>query len=62
MPVVKLIASGFDRVRRRDDRASGVNFAGPASVGDSFALSLRAGFHRMTSRLEVATGLLLLIP
>jgi membrane protein HdeD len=42
--------------------ASGVNFAGPASVGESFALRLPAGFHRMTGGLEVATGLLLLIP
>lgn len=43
--------------------AGGVNFAGPAPVRESFARwGYPAGFHRVTGGLEVATGLLLLIP
>lgn len=43
--------------------AGGVNFAGPASVRASFVRwGYPAGFHRVTGGLEVATGLLLLIP
>jgi uncharacterized membrane protein YphA (DoxX/SURF4 family) len=43
--------------------AGGVNFAGSASVRQSFARwGYPAGFHRVTGALEVATGLLLLIP
>lgn len=43
--------------------AGGVNFVGPASVRASFAhWGYPAGFHRVTGGLEVATGLLLLIP
>src|SRR6516225_30274 len=40
-----------------------VNFVGPRSVRDSFARwGYPAGFHRVTGGLEVAAGLLLLIP
>ena len=40
-----------------------VNFFGPKSVRDSFARwGYPAGFHRVTGELEVAAGLLLLIP
>ncbi len=43
--------------------AGAVNFIGPHSVRDSFARwGYRAGFHRVTGGLEVAVGLLLLIP
>jgi uncharacterized membrane protein YphA (DoxX/SURF4 family) len=43
--------------------AGGVNFAGPAPVRESFARwGYPADFHRVTGGLEVATGLLLLIP
>lgn len=43
--------------------AGGVNFAGPSSVRESFARwGYPAGFHRVTGGLEVAAGLLLLIP
>ena len=40
-----------------------VNFVGPQSVRDSFARwGYPTGFHRVTGGLEVAAGLLLLIP
>ena len=40
-----------------------VNFVGPKSVRDSFARwGYPTGFHRVTGGLEVAAGLLLLIP
>jgi len=40
-----------------------VNFAGPASVRESFARwGYPAGFHRVTGGLEVVVGLLLLVP
>jgi uncharacterized membrane protein YphA (DoxX/SURF4 family) len=42
--------------------AGGVNFAGHASVRESFARWGYPGFHRVTGGLEVATGLLLLVP
>jgi uncharacterized membrane protein YphA (DoxX/SURF4 family) len=43
--------------------AGGVNFAGPASVRESFARwGYPTGFHRVTGGLEVVAGLLLLIP
>ncbi len=43
--------------------AGAVNFVGPQSVRDSFACwGYPAGFHRVTGGLEVAAGLLLLIP
>jgi membrane protein HdeD len=43
--------------------AGAVNFVGPGSVRDSFARwGYPAGFHRVTGGLEVAAGLLLLIP
>lgn len=43
--------------------AGGVNFAGPSSVRASFARwGYPAGFYRVTGGLEVAAGLLLLIP
>jgi uncharacterized membrane protein YphA (DoxX/SURF4 family) len=43
--------------------AGAVNFVGPQSVRDSFARwGYPASFHRVTGGLEVAAGLLLLIP
>jgi len=43
--------------------AGGVNFASPSSVRKSFARwAYPARFHRLTGGLEVAAGLLLLIP
>jgi uncharacterized membrane protein YphA (DoxX/SURF4 family) len=43
--------------------AGAVNFVGPGSVRHSFARwGYPAGFHRVTGGLEVAAGLLLLIP
>ena len=43
--------------------AGAANFAGPSSVRESFARwGYPAGFHRVTGGLEVAAGLLLLIP
>ena len=64
MSLVKLIAIGLPIVLGVVMiGAGGVNFAGPASVRESFARwGYPAGFHRVTGGLEVATGLLLLIP
>lgn len=43
--------------------AGAVNFAGPNTVRESFARwGYPSGFHRLTGGLEVAAGLLLLIP
>ncbi|WP_158811787.1 DoxX family protein [Beijerinckia sp. L45] len=43
--------------------AGAVNVAGPASIRKSFARwGYPAGFHRITGGLEIAAGLLLLIP
>jgi membrane protein HdeD len=43
--------------------AGGANFAGPPLVRESFARwGYPAGFHRVTGGLEVAAGLLLMIP
>jgi len=64
MPVVKLISVGLPiALGVVMIGAGGVNFAGPASVRESFARwGYPAGFHRVTGGLEVAAGLLLLIP
>jgi uncharacterized membrane protein YphA (DoxX/SURF4 family) len=64
MPVVKLIAVGLPIVLGVVMIGAGVaNFAGSASVRESFARwGYPAGFHRVTGGLEVAAGLLLLIP
>ncbi|HUC67767.1 MAG TPA: DoxX family protein [Stellaceae bacterium] len=64
MPIVKLIVGGLPiALGVVMIGAGGVNFAGPASVRQSFARwGYPAGFHRVTGGLEVATGLLLLIP
>ncbi|MGI4747008.1 MAG: DoxX family protein [Janthinobacterium lividum] len=64
MPFVELIAVGLPIVLGVVMiGAGGVNFTGPASVRTSFAhWGYPAGFHRVTGGLEVATGLLLLIP
>jgi uncharacterized membrane protein YphA (DoxX/SURF4 family) len=64
MPFVELIAIGLPIVLGVVMiGAGGVNFAGPASVRKSFKhWGYPAGFHRVTGGLEVAAGLLLLIP
>ena len=64
MPIVKLIAVGLPiALGVVMIGAGGVNFAGPASVRESFARwGYPAGFHRVAGGLEVAAGLLLLIP
>jgi membrane protein HdeD len=64
MPVVKLIAFGLPIALGVVMIGAGVaNFVGSASVRESFARwGYPAGFHRVTGGLEVAAGLLLLIP
>jgi uncharacterized membrane protein YphA (DoxX/SURF4 family) len=64
VPVVNLIAVGLPiALGVVMIGAGGVNFAGPASVRESFARwGYPAGFHRVTGGLEIAAGLLLLIP
>jgi uncharacterized membrane protein YphA (DoxX/SURF4 family) len=64
MLVAKLIAAGLPIALGVAMIGPGVaNFAGPASVRESFACwGYPAGFHRVTGGLEVAAGLLLLIP
>lgn len=64
MPVVKLIAVGLPIVLGVVMIGAGVaNFVGSASVRQSFARwGYPSGFHRVTGGLEVAAGLLLLIP
>ncbi|WP_428393330.1 DoxX family protein [Lichenicoccus sp.] len=64
MPVVKLMTAGLPiALGAVMIGAGGVNFAGPASIRKSFAdWGYPAGFHRVTGGLEVAAGLLLLIP
>ena len=64
MSLVKLIAIGLPIVLGVVMiGAGGVNFAGPASVRASFARwGYPAGFHSVTGGLEIAAGLLLLIP
>ena len=64
MPVVKLIAVGLPiALGVVMIGAGGVNFTGPVAVRASFARwGYPAGFHRLTGGLEVAAGLLLLIP
>ena len=64
MPIVNLIADWLPIVLGVVMiGAGGVNFAGASSVRESFARwGYPAGFHRVTGGLEVAAGLLLLIP
>lgn len=64
MPVVKMIAVGLSIALGVVMIGAGVvNFAGSETVRDSFARwGYPAGFHRVTGGLEVAAGLLLLIP
>jgi uncharacterized membrane protein YphA (DoxX/SURF4 family) len=64
MPVVKLIAVALPiALGVVMIGAGGVNFAGPSSVRESFERwGYPAGFHRVTGGLEIAAGLLLLIP
>jgi len=64
MPVVKLIAFGLPIALGVVMIGAGVaNFVGSASVRESFVRwGYPAGFHRVTGGLEVAAGLLLLIP
>jgi uncharacterized membrane protein YphA (DoxX/SURF4 family) len=64
MHVVKLIAVGFPiALGIVMIGAGGVNFAGSISVRTSFARwGYPTGFHRVTGGLEIAAGLLLLIP
>jgi uncharacterized membrane protein YphA (DoxX/SURF4 family) len=64
MPVVKLIAIGLPIVLGIVMiGAGGANLAGSASVRESFVRwGYPAGFHRVTGGLEMAAGLLLLIP
>ena len=64
MPVVKLIAVGLPIVLGVVMIGAGaVNFAGPASVRESFVRwGYPSGFHRVTGGIEIAAGLLLLIP
>jgi membrane protein HdeD len=64
MPVGKLIAVGLPIVLGVVMIGAGVvKFVGPASVRESFARwGYPAKFHRVTGGLEVAAGLLLLIP
>jgi uncharacterized membrane protein YphA (DoxX/SURF4 family) len=64
MPIVKLVAVGLPIVLGVVMIGAGVaNAAGSASVRESFARwGYPAGFHRVTGGLEVAAGLLLLIP
>ncbi len=64
MPIVKLIAVGLPIVLGVVMIGAGLaNFAGPAAVRASFARwGYPAGFHRVTGGLEMAAGLLLLIP
>jgi uncharacterized membrane protein YphA (DoxX/SURF4 family) len=64
MPVVKLIAVGLPIALGVVMIGAGVaNFVGSASVRESFARwGYPAGFHQVTGGLEVAAGLLLLIP
>ena len=64
MPVAKLIAIGLPIALGVVMIGAGVvNFVGSASVRESFARwGYPAGFHRVTGWLEVAAGMLLLIP
>jgi uncharacterized membrane protein YphA (DoxX/SURF4 family) len=64
MPIVKIIAVGFPIALGVVMIGAGVaNFLGSASVRGSFARwGYPAGFHRVTGGLEVAAGLLLLVP
>lgn len=64
MPIFKLIAVALPMALGIVMiGAGGFNFAGPPSVRESFARwGYPAGFHRVTGGLEVAAGLLLVIP
>ena len=64
MPLGKLIAIGLPIALGVVMIGAGVvNFSGSASIRESFARwGYPAGFHRVTGGLEVAAGLLLLIP